>query len=182
VGPWGIKGWLKVQAHSPDPAALLSAKDWFLQAPPAQFGPGFRAFTGTVSLAVEEVKIHSTLLVVKFALVSERNGAEALRGASIFLPRSSFPPPAADEYYWADLIGLTVLNRQGLALGVVRDLMSTGPHAVLCIEPPPEVSNDPEQDKSGKAAAECLIPFVSAYVDTVDMAARRITVDWQPDY
>jgi isocitrate lyase len=57
-----------------------------------------------------------------------------LRGARIFLPRSSFPAASADEYYWVDLIGLNVVNREGVALGCVRDLMATGPHSVLCVE------------------------------------------------
>ena len=58
-----------------------------------------------------------------------------------------------------------------MALGQVRDLMSTGPQQVLVIG----------YDEAGKAC-ERLIPFVEAYVDQVDLQARRITVDWQPDY
>jgi 16S rRNA processing protein RimM len=64
-----------------------------------------------------------------------------------------------------------VVNREGLDLGVVRDLVSTGPQTVLVIE-----------HTHGDAVREILIPFVSVYVDDVDMAQRRIRVDWQPDY
>lgn len=173
---WGIKGWLKILPHSNDPEALFSAKTWFLQVPEAKFRPGFTAFSGTVSLQVDEAKIHSGTVVAKFAGLDDRNMAEALRGARIFLSRRSFPAAATDEYYWVDLIGLNVVNREGVALGSVRDLMTTGPQSVLCIE------YTTTQEDGTSVVAERMIPFVSAYVDAVDIAGKRITVDWQPDY
>ena len=173
---WGVKGWVKVLPHSTEPEALFSAKSWFLQVPDARFRPGFTAFSGTVSLNVDEAKTHSGSVVVKFAGVDDRNAAEALRGVRIFLPRSSFPAASADEYYWADLIGLNVVNREGVGLGCVRDLMATGPHSVLCVE-----YLDSKEDGTN-TPAERMIPFVAAYVDKVDISGKCITVDWQPDY
>lgn len=173
---WGVKGWLKILPHSTDPEALFAARSWFLQPPDAKFRPGFNAFSGTVSIAVDEAKTHSDSVVAKVAGLDDRTTAEALRGARIFLPRSSFPAASKDEYYWVDLIGLDVVNREGVALGSVRDLMPTGPHSVLCVE------YTAKQEDGSEAAAERMIPFVSAYVDNVDIAGKRITVDWQPDY
>ena len=173
---WGVKGWLKVLPHSTDPEALLAAKLWFLQAPDAKFRPGFNAFSGTVSLQVDEAKIHSDSVVAKFSGIDDRTVAEALRGARIFLPRSSFPAASKDEFYWVDLIGLNVVNREGVALGCVRDLMTTGPQSVLCVE-----YSAPQTDGS-TAVAERMIPFVSVFIDNVDIAGKCITVDWQPDY
>jgi 16S rRNA processing protein RimM len=106
--------------------------------------------------------------------IVDRNQAEALKGARIFVPRSSFPTAGADEYYWVDLLGLEVFNREGVALGQVKDLMSTGPQTVLVLS---QVS-----DEAGKPAIERMIPFVSAFVDNVDLPSRKITVDWQLDY
>ena len=103
--------------------------------------------------------------------MGDRDAAQALKGSRIFVARSSFPTAAADEFYWVDLIGLSVVNREGLVLGVVRDLVSTGPQTVLAI--------DAKQDG---ATREILIPFVAVYVDDVDLAQRHIRVDWQPDY
>jgi len=103
--------------------------------------------------------------------VPDRNAAEALRGARVFVPRSSFPTAGDDEYYWVDLIGLSVVNREGVVLGTVRELLATGPQTTLVLAA--------EQD--GKAI-ERMVPFVSAFVDTVDLPGRLITVDWQPDY
>lgn len=164
---WGLKGWLKVMPYSADPEALFSSKRWYLQ--PSEKGP--KAFSGTVKLAIREVREHSDSVVAWAQDVDDREAAEALRGARIFVARSSFPTAAADEYYWVDLIGLDVVNRDGLAMGRVRELLSTGPQTVLVL--------DYEHD--GKPA-ERMIPFVSVYIDDVDLAARQIRVDWQPDY
>ena len=103
--------------------------------------------------------------------MEDRNAAEALRGARIFVSRAFFPQTAEDEYYWVDLIGLDVVNREGVALGRVRELLSTGPQTVLVLA----------YEEDGKAR-ERMIPCVSAFVDKVDLPGKSITVDWQPDY
>jgi 16S rRNA processing protein RimM len=164
---WGVKGWFKVLPHSADPQALFSSKRWYLQ--PSERGP--KAFSGTVLLRVREAKEHSDSVVARCDAVEDRSGAELLRGARVFVPRSSFPTAGDDEYYWVDLLGLDVVNREGVALGRVKDLLSTGPQTVLVIE----------YEEGGKAL-ERMVPFVAAYVDGVDLQARRINVDWQPDY
>ena len=89
---------------------------------------------------------------------------------------SSFPTAGDDEYYWVDLIGAEVINRQGETLGRVSTLIDTGAHSVLCVRRPEAGPEVPDTQ------AERLIPFVAAYVDTVDLAARRIQVDWALDY
>lgn len=164
---WGIKGWFKVLPYSASPEALFSSKRWFLQ--PAERGA--KTFSGTVLLKIKEAKEHSDSVVATSAEVPDRNAAELLKGARIFVSRASFPTPETDEYYWVDLIGLDVVNREGVALGAVRELLHTGPQTVLVLA----------YEEEGKAK-ERMIPFVSAYIDTVDLAARRITADWQPDY
>ena len=164
---WGIKGWFKVLPYSASPEALFSSKRWFLQ--PAERGA--KTFSGTVLLKIKEAKEHSDSVVAASAEVPDRNAAELLKGARIFVSRASFPTPEADEYYWVDLIGLDVVNREGVALGLVRELLHTGPQTVLVLA----------YEEEGKAK-ERMIPFVSAYIDTVDLAGRRITADWQPDY
>jgi 16S rRNA processing protein RimM len=164
---WGVKGWIKVLPHSADPQALFSSKRWFLQ--PTE--RGLATFTGTVLLRVREAKEHSDSVVARAEGLEDRGTAELLRGARIFVPRSSFPTADKDEYYWVDLLGLDVVNREGVALGKVRDLMSTGPQTVLVLE----------YEEDGKTQ-ERMLPFVAAYVDGVDLQARRINVDWQADY
>ena len=164
---WGIKGWFKVLSHSADPEALFSSKRWYLQ--PAE--KGLKTFSGTLLLKIREAKDHSGTVVATAQEVDDRDAAEALRGARVFVPRSSFPTAGTDEYYWVDLIGLAVVNREGVALGTVKELLSTGLQTVLLL-----------QYQAEDKPLERMIPFVSAYVDAVDLPARRITVDWQPDY
>ncbi|MEJ6022457.1 ribosome maturation factor RimM [Ramlibacter sp. PS4R-6] len=157
---WGVKGWFKVIPHSASPEALFSSRRWYLQTPSA-----------TVLLRVKEAKEHSDVVVAWAHDVEGRDAAEALKGARVFVPRSSFPTAGEGEYYWVDLIGLDVANREGVALGKVKDLLATGPQTVLVLE----------YEEDGKPA-ERMIPFVAAYVDDVDLKARKITVDWQADY
>lgn len=164
---WGIKGWFKVLSHSDDAQALYSSKRWYLQ--PSDRGA--KTFTGTVLLSIRQVKDHSDTVVAWAQGIDDRNAAEALRGTRIFVPRSGFPKTTDGEYYWVDLIGLDVVNREGVALGRVQDLMTTGPQTVLVLA----------YEQDGKAQ-ERMIPFVAAFVDKVELAEKCITVDWQPDY
>jgi 16S rRNA processing protein RimM len=164
---WGIKGWFKVIAYSSDADVLFTAKDWFLL--PAE--KGAKHFSSTVLLPVKQARTHSDSIVATSAAVSDRNGAEMLRGARIFVSREAFPPAAEGEYYWVDLLGLSVVNREGVALGQVKDLLATGPQTTLVLA----------YDEGGKER-ERMIPFVDAYVDKVDLPSKTIVADWQLDY
>jgi 16S rRNA processing protein RimM len=175
---WGIKGWFKVLPHSASPEALFSSRRWFVLPPERSTRPrrpteaaGSEDWTQPLLLQVREAKDHADSVVACSEDIADRNAAESLRGGRIFVPRSSFPMPRDGEYYWVDLIGLQVVNREGVVLGEVRDLMATGAQTVLVLQ----------AEEAGNKV-ERLIPFVSAFVDQVDTAARRITVDWQPDY
>jgi len=182
---WGIKGWFKVLPHSASPEALFSSKRWYLlpsdrnlggnNAPSQKASASISASANQpVLLKIKEAKDHANTVVACSLDVADRNQAEALKGARIFVPRSSFPTAGTDEYYWVDLLGLDVVNREGVALGQVKDLMTTGPQTVLVLAQ--------AADDEGKSPVERMIPFVAAFVDNVDLPGRKITVDWQLDY
>ena len=179
VDAWGIKGWIKVQPFASDPQALFSTRRWFIK-PPEEGGvkrPGApAASTFPHLLKVTSAKEHGDVVVAQVQEVDSRTAAEALRGARVFVGRSSFPTAGPDEYYWVDLLGLTVVNREGETLGSVAGLIDTGPHSVLRVAP--------AVPTPGVAAHEDerLIPFVAAYIDDVSLEQRRITVDWGLDY
>jgi 16S rRNA processing protein RimM len=122
-------------------------------------------------LRVQRAREQGDAVVATAHDIIDRNAAEALVGCSIWISRASFPTPGVDEFYWVDLIGLEVANREGVAMGTVLGLVETGPTCVLRVAP-----------AGAKPTEEALIPFVAAYVDTVDLPGRRITVDWQADY
>jgi 16S rRNA processing protein RimM len=166
LGPYGVKGWIRVQPYAADAQALFASRHWLLKAPELRQP----ALNLPSALQIVELRRHGDSVVANAQGVADRAQAEALKGARLFVSRARFPAPAADEYYWVDLIGLDVVNRQGEALGKVVDLVDTGPHSVLRVQ-----GATPD-------APERLIPFVAAYVDEVDLPLRRITVDWSLDY
>jgi 16S rRNA processing protein RimM len=178
LGAWGVKGGLKIKPFATDPQALFSTKRWYLQ-PPESPLPGLVAVVAKRApgaaplpslLRVVTAKEHGDGVVATVHEVADRDAAEALRGARIFVSRASFPTPDADEFYWVDLIGLSVINQQNEALGTVVGLIETGPHCVIKVQ-----DANPEVE-------ERLIPFVDAYVGKVDLAARCIHVDWDSSY
>jgi 16S rRNA processing protein RimM len=172
AGAWGVRGALKVAPHADQPQALLTAGQWFLQPEDRPALPPGAPATPTLPalLDIVQARRHGENVVATARQVRDRTAAEALKGARVLVSRATFPPPDDGEFYWVDLIGLDVVNRDGTALGRVAGLLDTGPHAVLRLQSP--------QEEEG----ERLIPFVAAYVDAVDLPGRRITVDWSPDY
>jgi 16S rRNA processing protein RimM len=175
IGAFGIKGWIRIQPFSAEPKALYSSRRWFIQ-PPERPGPKAAAAALPRLLRITQAKDQGDDVVAAAQELPDRNAAEAMRGARIFVSRSSFPTAADGEYYWIDLIGLRVVNRAGDVLGTVTDLIDTGAHSVLRVQRP-DVAADAALDER-----ERLIPFVAAYVDDVNLAERRITVDWGLDY
>jgi len=176
IGAWGLKGWIKVQPFASDPQALFSSRRWFIK--PPEEGAVKRPIAPTAAAAlptflkITQAKDHGDVVVALAQDVGDRDHADALRGVRVFVARSSFPTPDPDEFYWVDLIGLEVVNREGERLGTVAGLIDTGPHSVIRVAPTPGAAQTDER----------LIPFVGAYVDDVSLAERRITVDWGLDF
>jgi 16S rRNA processing protein RimM len=165
AGAWGVRGSIRLLPMASRPEALFSSKRWYL-APPDTAPHAPRALW-----RVREARQQGDGVVATLHELDSRDAAQQLRGWRIFVPRSSFPSAGTDEYYWVDLIGLVVHNRAGEALGQVLGLIDTGAHSVLRVGQP------------GMAASEeRLIPFVAAYIDDVNLAERRIGVDWGLDY
>ena len=170
IGAWGIKGGIKVKPFAADPQALFSSKRWYIQPPDTARPPGVKAAPELPPLLrVVTAKEQGDGVVATAQELPDRNAAEAMKGARVFISRASFPTPDEGEFYWVDLIGLDVLNRQDVALGRVVGLIETGPHCVLRVQP------------ADAKAAEVLIPFVEVYVDRVDQLAKRIHVDWDAE-
>ena len=159
LAPFGVLGWVKVEAFGQDFSLLLDRKQWNVRR---------KSDNEWQALAVMEAKEHGALLRVHFAGYADRDAAGTLRAAEIGLPDAELPAAAENEVYLSELAGLIVVNREGILLGRVSEVEDFGAHPVL------RVAFDD--------AATRLIPFVAAYVDQVDLVAGRITVDWQADY
>jgi 16S rRNA processing protein RimM len=160
--PYGLKGWVRLYSFSGGGPGLAGFEEWWLD-------HGTEAKPDWRPVVPEAQDEHSGALIAKLPGVMDRDAAFALKGRRIAVPKSLFPASSLehDEYYWADLIGLDVKNRQGELLGRIEGLLDLGPHQVLRLK-----------GESG----EILIPFVAQYVDKVDIAARLITVDWGRDW
>ncbi len=161
AAPYGVKGWVKVQPLTSEPETLLGHPQWWVRRRGSE--GAWQAHT------LESGRQHGATLLAQLSGLPDREAAAVLSGAEVGVPRSALPPVAEDEFYWADLAGLAVVNREGVVLGEVAAVESYGAHPVLRVARP--------QDQG-----TLLIPFVAAYVDRVDAAGRRIEVDWQPDY
>jgi 16S rRNA processing protein RimM len=111
--------------------------------------------------------VHGATVVARLAGCDDRDAAARLRGAELAVPREALPAAAPGEYYWADLVGLDVVNAGGESLGKVQELFSTGANDVMRV---------------GEGKGERLLPFVGTVVRNVDLAARRIEVEWGLDW
>lgn len=118
---------------------------------------------GERAFRVNEARVHGATVVAKLEGVETREQALALKGATVSVERSALPEAEEGHYYLADLVGLEVMNEQGARLGVVRSWTTNGAQDVM--------------DVDGR-----LIPWVAAIVKEVDLAARRIVVDWGADW
>ncbi|MBL8353105.1 MAG: ribosome maturation factor RimM [Burkholderiaceae bacterium] len=177
LGAWGIKGAIRVLPFAKDPQALFSSRRWFIRPPEAPRAPApAKPVVYPSLLRITQAREQGDDVVATAQELPDRAAAEAMKGARVFVARSSFPTAGDGEYYWVDLIGLAVVNRQGEALGTVIDLLDTGAHSVLRLRRPGAAEGAPPDE------SERLIPFVAAYIDQVDLAGRRITVDWGLDY
>jgi 16S rRNA processing protein RimM len=124
-------------------------------------------------------------LVAQLQGVVARDQAQALRGSLLWVPRASFPTPAQDEYYWVDLIGCALYTHaQGVSarIGRVEEVLDNGAHAVLKVlrQGVGPLGVQTLVDAKGRPI-EILVPFVRAYIDAVDINARRIDSTWLLD-
>lgn len=161
LAPFGVKGWVRIQPFGDDPETCAVLTKWWLARAETEPEDGWKA------VAVRTCQVHGSSLIAQLEGIEDRSRAEGLKGWLIGAPRSDLPEAGENEYYWADLVGLQVENLAGEALGTVEGLLSTGAHDVLRVV-------DGESER--------LIPFVAAYAHEVDLAERRIRVDWQKDW
>lgn len=161
VAPFGVRGWVKVHPFGDDPASWAHMPRWWF-AQDDQAGDEVWQ-----SRKLEECATHGKGLVARFEGVNTRAAAESLAGHYVGAPREFMPETAREEYYWADLVGLEVVNLADERLGRVADLLASGAHDVLRVR-------DEEIER--------LVPFVAAVVKDVDLERRRIRVDWGRDW
>jgi len=155
AAPHGVKGWIKVQPLTAATRSLLDYRSWWIG------GEGGWQEHGVVSGSAQ-----GRTLLAKIEGCDDREAAAALKGMTVAVPRALLPAVQAEEYYWADLIGLRVVNETEQALGRVTAVMQTGANDVLVVQ-------------DGR---ERLIPFIAQVIREVDPGAGVIRVEWGADY
>jgi len=147
AGAYGVRGWLKVVVDEPEVLAAQPA--WWLEG---------------AEYTVLETKVHSGTLLAKLAGIENPEQVKKYKGKAVLIPR---PHPGEGRYYWSDLVGLEVVNAQGIVLGVVKGMFSNGAHDVM------ELSGEKQR----------LLPWVQGVVvKKVDLPEKRIEVDWGADW
>jgi 16S rRNA processing protein RimM len=155
VAPFGVRGWIKVEPYTAEPGNLVAYRSWWVGS------CGERR-----EQRVEQAQVHGNSVVAKLAGYEDREAAAALRGSDVAVPRTALPDTGEGEFYWADLIGLQVVNTAGEDLGQISRMIETGANDVLVVE----------------GERERLIPFIAEVVRQVDLAAKVIRVEWGLDY
>lgn len=146
----GVRGEVKVTTFTADPMALAGYKTLLRQ-------------DGSPALTIASARPSKGGIVARLKGVDDRNGAEALRGLKLYIHRDSLPPADEDEFYLADLIGLTVETAAGELLGTVKTVQDFGAGDLLEIQP--------------RAGASWWLPFTKDAVPDVRIGEGKLIAE-----
>ena len=152
---FGVRGWVKVFSETSPRSNILNYPHWHLCV--AGEWTEYRVLKG---------RTHGKGVVALLEGLQDRDQAAELVGAEIAVPRDQLPAVGVDEYYWTDLEGSRVITLEGVELGRLESLFSTGSNDVMVVE----------------GERERLIPFIHGTVIEVDLDQERVTVDWDPEF
>jgi len=158
---YGVKGWVKVYSYTRPAEQILGYRRWILAEGPEA--------SGGQCVRVVSTRRQSQKLLAKLAGVDDRGASAGLAGKWVAIAPSQLARLPEGEYYWSDLIGLAVINQDGVDLGRVDHLVETGANDVLVIR------------RDGEAK-ERLVPWSPDAIIDVDTEGRRIRVRWDADF
>ncbi len=160
---YGVKGWLKIHSFTGETEAILDYFPWSL-----------KLGNKTQSVEITDWRKHNKGLIVKAAGLDDRDDAQALVGSEILVSEAVLPELPEGEFYWRDLIGMSVVTTNGYDLGTVSEMMETGANDILVVKANP---ND------GFSKKERLIPYLfEQVIISVDAHTKHICVDWDPGF
>lgn len=154
-GVYGLRGWVKVYAETRERADILEFDPWYL-----------RRKDGWQAVKVIEGREQAKGIIAHLEGVGHCDQARALIGTEIAVRKADLPPADAGTFYWDDLIGLKVVNLEGVEFGTVSHLFETGANDVLVVQ----------------GERERLIPYIKDAVKKIDLTSRVIHVDWEADF
>ena len=157
VGLSGVGGMVKLESWTDPRMQIFSYQPWQLKS-----AAGIKEMSGARG------REQGKGMVAELPAIVNREAAAALIGSEIWVARSAMPKAAPGQYYWFDLEGLEVVNIEGVAMGRVSHLISTGANDVM-------VARQGDRER--------LIPFIDDdFVKSVVLQAQRIIVEWDPEF
>lgn len=155
-GVFGVKGWVKVFSFTETRENILNYSPWLL-----------KKNSETKSLNVTDGILQGKTVIAQLDGIDDRGQAASLIGWEIFVTPGQLPKAKQDEYYWSDLIGLTVETTAGVQLGLIDNLLETGANDVVIV----------------KGDRERAIPFLQGkIIINIDLQVGTMIVDWDPDF
>ncbi len=153
---FGVKGQVKIRTFTEDSQTLLGFTNWVVSG----------ARLGERSFEVDAVKFHSSHIIATLRGLTTREEALELKGSEILIPLSALPQLPPGDYYWNELIGLTVANADGTDLGTVKEIIETGANDVLVVH----------------GQKTHLIPYLDSVIVGVDLDQGTMRVDWFEEF
>ena len=161
AGPFGIKGWVKLQTFTDAPDSLDAYASWLIRDSKLPSTAPWR------EVVLEDFAVNVKGVVAKLQGFDDRTSVEGFVKFDVAIPRADLVEAEDGEHFWIDLIGASVVNPSGEVLGAVDTLMETGANDVLVVQ---------------HAGGQRLIPFVDAVIVKVDRQAKQIVVNWELDW
>ena len=154
-GLYGVRGWVKLFSETEPRENIVNYDPWYL-----------RLERGWTEVRVRDGRRHGKSVIAAIEGIEDRDAAARYLDVEVAVRRDQLEELDDGEYYWSDLVGLSVVNREGVGFGVVDHLIETGANDVLVV----------------KGDRERLIPYTDDAVLEVDASAGRILVEWDPEF
>lgn len=155
LGAQGVKGWVKVFSNTSPRENIVSYSPWLVE-----WGTELRKLN-------VQGRVQGKYVIAKLEGIEDRSQADELIGRQLYINAQQLPRLEDGEYYWSDLIGLSVFNLQGEPLGEIESILETGASDVMVL----------------RGDRERLVPYVmEEIVREVDLENQRMVVDWLPEY
>ncbi|PCH60262.1 MAG: ribosome maturation factor RimM [SAR86 cluster bacterium] len=158
----GLKGWLRLSSFTAPLEEILDYSQLI-----TKIGGQW------CSLKIDQSRQQSNGLLVHVVGYDDPEAAKLLTGLDLSVSKNELPALDADDYYWYQLKGLEVVNKQGELFGKVSRILETGANDVLVVKPNEQSMDDRER----------LIPYLrDSVIDSVSLAQAKIVVNWDADY
>lgn len=150
----GIRGQVRLYSYSGNLSSLQAVKELFV-----------RSKTGNTlrQIKLKRASNHSGKILLTLEGFDSINQAQELIGSEVLLDRHQLPATAEDEYYWHDLLGLSVVTIEGQPLGIIADILETGANDVYLV-------------RNQETGREHLIPAISHVITKVDLLSRTMLI------